>query len=328
MGSIAVGTKVRSGAIDGVRILGVVAVVAGHTFSADIWPFLYSWHVPIFFFLSGYLWTGDRTVADEIRRRTPTLLKPYVAWFVILFVPYIAVAVVSDNGTLGYFFGPIYGGRFAGVPFSTFWFVSVLFFTVVLVRILELLPESAKLVACVAGVVAGIFWGDLLAATPLAFGSAVSCAIFVVAGEYAMRIRANLKRPFALGVALLAASIILIATGLSDIVNIKGGSYGTPFVSVAVAIAISFALVLIVESMYKRLPPLAHRCTTNLALAGFTVVLLHPAVLWVGWGWLPSGVLFLVAVILPWVVGLVALRTPVSGWLTGVPPTTKQAVSQ
>lgn len=51
--------KKRVAWIDGVKSIGILAMIAGH-----IWPsgtlfdkFIHVWHMPIFFFLSGYLFS-------------------------------------------------------------------------------------------------------------------------------------------------------------------------------------------------------------------------------------------------------------------------------
>ena len=71
----------RSAAIDSLRLLGIVAVVAGHVWSNELArDLLYTWHVPLFFVLSGYLWARDRSMALEVPNRWGTIGLPYTAW--------------------------------------------------------------------------------------------------------------------------------------------------------------------------------------------------------------------------------------------------------
>lgn len=56
----------RSVGIDVVRVIAIVAIVAGHAWtrvrSALV---VHAWHVPVFFILSGYLWSGRRSLRQE-----------------------------------------------------------------------------------------------------------------------------------------------------------------------------------------------------------------------------------------------------------------------
>ncbi|MCU1526204.1 MAG: acyltransferase 3, partial [Microbacteriaceae bacterium] len=89
-----------------------------------------------------------------------------------------------------------------------------------------------------------------------------------------------------------------------------------------VAVSISFALVLVMEALFRHLPEAVGNGVTRLATAGFTVVLSHPLILWLMLKFFPAvpdwGI-FCIAVVVPWIVGLISLRTAASPWLTGYP---------
>ncbi len=62
--------------IDLIRLLGLIAVVAGHVWASR--PI--AGYVAIFFVLSGYLWSSQRDLREEVRYRAWTLLIPYAAF--------------------------------------------------------------------------------------------------------------------------------------------------------------------------------------------------------------------------------------------------------
>ena len=72
----------RDVSLDVVRILGLFAVLVGHVwYVPSVMLFTYSWHVPVFFVLAGYLWRDERTPAEDLRRRVRSIVEPYVTWW-------------------------------------------------------------------------------------------------------------------------------------------------------------------------------------------------------------------------------------------------------
>ncbi|MDY7542559.1 MULTISPECIES: hypothetical protein [unclassified Cryobacterium] len=151
--------------------------------------------------------------------------------------------------------------------------------------------------------------------------------MFVLSGTLVRRFRDRVTRPVVTSLLLLAISASLVATGLSSLVDLKGADFGTPIVSVAVAIAISVALLFLAEAFIPRLPRLIQTGFTQLAQVSLMVILTHSAVLWLmrtpppGSTVPPFGltVSFLVALVVPWMAALVIARTPLSAFLIGIP---------
>lgn len=312
----------RSGAIDAVRVLGVSAVVAGHTLHWPmVRPLVYSWHVPLFFFLAGYFWSRSRPLKTELNNRVRTLGLPYFSWFFLVALAFVPLAATRQALTPSRLLGQFYDGQLSAMPYTTVWFVSTLFAAVVLLRLLWLLPQPVVWAVALAGVAAGAAFGDLLARTPLAIGSAFPCIIFLLLGNAARSLRPRITRPVLVAVPALLCCAVLVLFGISAPVDIKQGDYGTPALSVLVAAVISFSLVLLAEALFSRLPAFIHRAATRLAFAAFTVVLAHPLVMWLMLRFAPpvsDAVVFAAAIVIPWLVGILALRMRVCLFLTGI----------
>lgn len=148
--------------------------------------------------------------------------------------------------------------------------------------------------------------------SPLGIGLALTSLIYLLIGDGLRRVRAHVPAPAIIGILLIAVGAALIATGASSFLDMKQGEFGTPVLSLVVSAAISIGLILLAESAVH--PGRFSQLCTLLALPLLTVVLMHPLFLWTPWpGWLT----FIAAMLVPLVVGLVALRTPASPWLTG-----------
>lgn len=308
----------RSGAIDALRVLAIVCVIAGHVWDESaITAWIYPWHVPLFFVLSGYLWSPGRSLGTEFTNRWKTLGRPYVGWLAVL-LPFFAVAVIQA-GTLSEIWRPIYGGAVAGRPFSTFWFVSALFFTTLLYRFLERFSLWVQWFVALAGLCGGYLAGEYVGNLPLAAGSSFVFLVFLLSGRVLRVFSSRIWHPALLGIGLIIGGASLVSTGLSTPLDMKDTDLGVPVLGVMVAIAISVGLLLLAEICVPYLGSSFARTSTALASGGMFVVLAHPVVLWVLNTPPKGGFLdFLAAVALPWALALLVLRTPLSPWLLGV----------
>ncbi len=120
----------RIGYIDIAKGLGILVIVLAHNDLAGYHPtlhkFIYAFHIPLFFFLSGMFFRPERVLWRDARRRFNTLMKPY---FFTLFLIYLGEAAFS-NMTF-----PVIAGRIAKAMYATgkyidwvqLWFIPHLF---------------------------------------------------------------------------------------------------------------------------------------------------------------------------------------------------------
>jgi acyltransferase len=312
----------RWAAIDAVRVVAMVGIVAGHVWVYDQ-PFrdlLYSWHVPIFFLLTGYLWKPGRTLLDEARNRTRTLLVPYLAWLVILGGATLGLELMRGTVDWARAGRILWGGQYAaGPPFWTLWFVTALFFAAVIYRAMDALPLVPQWAGAIALLVVAVYVpGQPARYLPLSLGLALPGILFIVGGVTLRRYRALVTRPVLVGLVVLAISFAVIGFASSQPLDMKQLDLGTPALSAVVAITISSALILVAEGLLNGRPESVGRVVTPLAQASLTVLFLHPAVI-IGLRELalPRPVIFLLTLVVVWPTGLLLLRLP-HGWvLTG-----------
>lgn len=319
---------VRSVPIDVVRIVAMLAIIAGHvSVNGPLRPFLYSWHVPVFFVLSGYLWKERRSFGQVVVRRAKSLLVPYVAWLVILGT--VALTIESSRGGVepSRPLNLLWGGQFAtGRPFWAIWFVPALFFATLIYRLLARLPILLQwLVALALCIVSVYVPGDFARYLPLGMGLALPGVLFMVAGVTLQRIRSLITHPVGVGLLLLVVSFGSMAFGLSGPVDLKELDLGTPALSAVVAIMTSVGLIMLAEGLLPRFSARLAPMVTPLARASLAVLFLHVLTLTaLRSAGLPLPVVFLLTVCVVWAVGVLLLRTPFGWILTGVPPNRQQ----
>ncbi|WP_433347931.1 acyltransferase family protein [Micromonospora sp. CA-111912] len=307
----------RSAGVDLLRVVGIAAVVVGHVWSDNVTrAAVYTWHVPLFFLLTGYFWTPGRPLRGELRKRWRTLGLPYVTWFVLLFAGLAVADAATGEAAEGAFRAALWGGTAAVRPFSAFWFVSVLLLIAVAYRWLERFPAAVTWAVALGGLAAAHLAPGAVTAGPLGVFLVPACLVFVLAGRLLRRFRERV--PVGLAAAMLALGVALVATGLSTPLDVKAGDFGRPVLGVLTAVLISGGLVRLAEGLDGHVGARAARAIGWLAACGIAVVLSHAAILWVlrtppegGWFDLAT------ALVLPWAFALVVLRTRVGPYLTG-----------
>lgn len=105
--------------IDIAKGLGILVIVLAHNdlsaYHPTLHKFIYAFHIPLFFFLSGMFFRPARRFGETLRRRFNTLLKPYLF---TIFLIYLGEAAFS-NMTF-----PVIAGRIAKSMYATGWYID------------------------------------------------------------------------------------------------------------------------------------------------------------------------------------------------------------
>lgn len=288
-----------------------MAIVVGHVwFEQPVRLATYTWHVPIFFVLSGYL-ASSAGFGELVRRRGQSLLLPYLAWLVV-----ISAVLVGFDDPLRL----LAGGAHLPRELTAFWFVTAFFVAIIAAAAIDRLRLRWQWVIAAALLTAGYLTSDVIHLVPLDAGVGLACVVFVVAGRTLRHAQPRLSQPGTVGLLMLAVSAVLIVSGASGPLDLKHGDFGTPVMSAVTAILISCGLILVAGRLFASIHDRAGELISQLSLCGFMVVLTHGAVLFVmreaGAGEWAS---FVVALVGPWLIALALLRTPLSLVLCGVP---------
>lgn len=116
----------RINELDFFKGVAIILVVVGHFISSNwlgavdthpVYTWIYSFHMPLFFFISGYLisYTSKDFPLEAIRRKTFALLVPYVVWTFVL-------APLYKDSQMSFNFNAFLN------PNANYWFVYLLWF--------------------------------------------------------------------------------------------------------------------------------------------------------------------------------------------------------
>lgn len=122
--------------IDVAKGLGIISVVAGHIYSIEICKFIYLYHMPLFFFISGFLFKPYNNQKSFFIKKAKSLLIPY---FVFLITEIVLFTDFYHNGSLqilDILTKIIFGGKKLNGIIGVFWFVTCLFLTQQIMNIL------------------------------------------------------------------------------------------------------------------------------------------------------------------------------------------------
>lgn len=121
--------KKREQWADILKGIGAILVVIGHLvlYEGNAKVYIYSFHMPLFFFISGYLYHHEKKFTVFLRRKCKSLLLPYFIFaFVSILVTYFleGISLSRREILINYFF---VNGSFAFN--SSLWFLIIMFFT-------------------------------------------------------------------------------------------------------------------------------------------------------------------------------------------------------
>ncbi len=157
-------TNLRHEWVDTARAFGIVAVVLGHTQSLPepVVRIIYSFHMPLFFFLAGYVLKSQhlaQSLAVATRRGLKRLIVPYTVFWVVSFLFWLAIrsfggwaasirSVRLTDPVIGWFVG-------TGAALSVnvvLWFFTCLFVTTLAFHVIHRLRTpmgiAAALLVC------------------------------------------------------------------------------------------------------------------------------------------------------------------------------------
>jgi fucose 4-O-acetylase-like acetyltransferase len=245
----------RNAGIDVAKGIGILLVVFGHNWIVqhdvgEMYRVIFSFHMPLFFFLSGVFLSPDKDLGQMIRQRADSLLKPY---FVILLALALRFSISPHAITAEYFIGMLYatGQSIVWIPL---WFLPSLFVVQLVAHALlqppELREDRRLLVLFILGLLAaGVplmhFFGSFMPATleilpglqrqliglPWSLDILPVNLAFLLAGYLASEYARHPERFNALFALAAAGVFVLLHACFNDTLNMNGRIYDSLIVS-------------------------------------------------------------------------------------------------
>lgn len=136
--------------LDILKGFGIIFVVLGHFCSIDsVYHWTYSFHMPLFFLASGYLYR-KRSVMSTIKHKFLTLMVPYFLFGIITSIYYVLNEFIfaREVNFSELVLGLLYGTYSSIVYNKVLWFLPVLFCISVIYNMLKVGWGGAKVALC------------------------------------------------------------------------------------------------------------------------------------------------------------------------------------
>lgn len=125
----------RNPVFDIMKGIGIVAVIIGHcSIHDDLFKFIFIWHMPLFFFISGYFFR-PRCNMDMLNNNIKNLVVPYYfTCFVLLLLAVIRYFLVGKGNPISVFLGAVSGSGSTNNPrlFGGHMFIGAIWFLLAL----------------------------------------------------------------------------------------------------------------------------------------------------------------------------------------------------
>ncbi len=242
--------------IDLCKGIGIILIIAGHCLplSGKLCRMIFIFHVPLFFFLSGYVAKTEIPFSALVKRKAKTLLLPFACAFALgLAATAIIPAWRAGLTAEGVFTDLLYGNPDHTHNSST-WFLICLFFVTVVFWLCARLPSGFASAAVAVVFACGIAWNKAGAGRLPLDLECVPVALLFYALGYAAEKHAvpsllqknRLSCAAALGV---SAALLAFAYKVNGAVNLHGLQYGDYFVYVLGGMAGTFFTVAVSYSI-------------------------------------------------------------------------------
>lgn len=132
---------VRYNWIDWSKSIAIFLVIWGHIpMHSEIHSIIYSFHMPLFFLISGYLYTPRKTTKEEISKNLKTLILPYFIYQFIFYPYWIVREFIVPHQAFNIYDGiiqPIVQSLLSDAINGPTWFIYCLFLIKIYSHILQ-----------------------------------------------------------------------------------------------------------------------------------------------------------------------------------------------
>ena len=222
--------------IDAIRGFGIFLVTFGHL---NPWlpleTHIYSFHMALFFFISGFLFKNKEPFKQFMIKRVKILLIPFVFWDLLSSIISLAMGQNLKKAIAVFF---VYNGELSWN--APIWFLLILFFAEIIYAVILKINDS-KYISLLVMLCSAVLWVLFGSATITFKLNLVPVALFYLSfGDLIHRLfekKALTKMTASITALIFAALSVLFGAVLNSRISYTGGDFGNTFYSMIAGIA-------------------------------------------------------------------------------------------
>jgi len=247
----------RNNIIDITKGIGIFFVIWGHTV-CPVKPYLYIFHVPLFFLLSGYFFNKSNSISVTFFKKSKSLIVPFFFFLFFLRLGFIVIHLIDGKFTADLLFPwkPMY----PGITIGPLWFILSLFVATMLFSILSSLVRSdiIQFLVCFLLTWLGYILFNLRIHLPLHIDSSLSMMLFFFIGTFLnkkniLRKSINFLQSFGFSLSLLAIFFLYTELYLPEIDVSVNKLHGVFLITIVLMILGCF-MILALSDLLNRVP--------------------------------------------------------------------------
>ena len=171
--------------IDLLKGIGIILMVLGHMhYSYMFEKFVFGFHMPLFFCISGYLYKRPSSIKKYISKKVYSLLIPYFVFG--LLYSFIVGALYGKDVFLSGLGGVLYKTTYDMPIESALWFLPAMFWVEVMYSTFDrlIVKRAFRILVLFVITVIGVYWTKLFHPLPFAINSAMSAVGFYSVGVW------------------------------------------------------------------------------------------------------------------------------------------------
>lgn len=221
----------RDQTIDIAKGIGIVLVVWGHT-ACPIKSEIYLFHMPLFFFLSGYLFNDKTNIKDIIRKKIRSLIIPYIFFFIFAETSFIILYTLTERSAQIALYPSILIKPYGVI--RPLWFLLSLFQATIIYSLIcrITIKSTIRLSISIILAVFGYFLSQKTITLPLFLDSSISMVIFFNIGSMAKQYNPlnSRNRPYQIGLILFSIPLYTLGVYNKLIVDIWSNTIDKDFI--------------------------------------------------------------------------------------------------
>lgn len=197
-------SKNRIRSFDILKGIAIICVILGHLGIENVDRIVYTFHVPVFYFVMGYFINTNQSFSELLKKKIKTLLVPYwITALIMIILAIIAGAILGECGTMAktWIFAALYGsGENCSFPFcidkiGAIWFLYASFWGSLFVNLIMKVNARWRAFVVIAVFLCGYMTKDMIW-LPFSIQAGAVSVLFIYIGyiiKHLSKLKSNIE---------------------------------------------------------------------------------------------------------------------------------------